>query len=208
MPTVYPNFPELLKKLMDRRQFEQTSRIDRSVFERLPSADEKAGGFYWEDTPEGYDNWYKWIDNGDFSHLHTYINERKEQYAFLFVPNVRVQELSPFTSDVLLNGRLTVHEPEIGEMQRWAETGPSNSYTRTNHETRRLRPHVGTKNQNLTDRKTWVKDRISALRRTIETYQSNEVPEELKEEMQDHELWLEQVNHGQIIPKTLLTCKE
>lgn len=81
--TTYPNFPELLKKLMDRRQFEQTGKIDRSVFEIRRNAAKLRGGFDWDITPEGK-NWIRWIYDFDFSHFHTYIEERKGQYAFLF----------------------------------------------------------------------------------------------------------------------------
>ena len=79
----YHNFPELLKKLMDVRQFEQTGRVDRSVFEKNKCAGKANGGFDGGETPEGL-NFHEWLYNGDFSHFHTYINSRKDQYAFLF----------------------------------------------------------------------------------------------------------------------------
>ena len=84
MPTTtYNDFPELMKKLMDYRQKEQTGKIDRSVFEIRRNAAKLRGGFDWDITPEGK-NWIRWIYDFDFSHFHTYIEERKDQYAFLF----------------------------------------------------------------------------------------------------------------------------
>ena len=84
MPTTtYNDFPELMKKLMDYRQKEQTGKIDRSVFERDIKSTSYNNGFNWCHTHEKYFNWREWID-GNFAHFHTYINERKDQYAFLF----------------------------------------------------------------------------------------------------------------------------
>ena len=81
--TTYKDFPELLKKLMDRRQLEQTGKIDRSVFERNKREGKMYCGFDWQTTPERF-LWHDWIVIEDYTHFFKYINERKDQYAFLF----------------------------------------------------------------------------------------------------------------------------
>lgn len=66
------NFPiEIVEKML-QKQYEQSGKIDISVFQKYKRSDIQRGGFHWADTIEGHGFWYSIIAKQKFDMFFTY----------------------------------------------------------------------------------------------------------------------------------------